>query len=273
MKKILLSMLLAASAVNVFAQKDSTVLSVTYQTTFQRFEEDDSVSKDLSRLDIGVRSSQFISVVSEWFMKNREQLAAKEQRIKSPYVGYSIFMNTAYKNMPEQGIVSVIHMPGWVTVRDSVANLFEWNLVEGDSTICNYPCRKATTTFRGRDWTVWYTLDIPYNDGPWRFGGLPGLILSAKESEGIFSFNAIGIENGDGHSFEFPAYKNKKVVTPKRAEELCILEGEDNDAYMSLMTGFQMKTTAAYDANGNPVPIVPKHAVLIERTPKKPKKK
>ena len=249
MKKILLSMLLAASAVNVFAQKESTVLSVTYQTTFQRFEEDDSVSKDLSRLDIGVRSSQFISVVSEWFMKNREQLAAKEQRIKSPYVGYSIFMNTAYKNMPEQGIVSVIHMPGWVTVQDSVANLFEWNLVEGDSTICNYP------------------------DGPWRFGGLPGLILSAKESEGIFSFNAIGIENGDGHSFEFPAYKNKKVVTPKRAEELCILEGEDNDAYMSLMTGFQMKTTAAYDANGNPVPIVPKHAVLIERTPKKPKKK
>ena len=70
-----------------------------------------------------------------------------------------------------------------------------------------------------------------------------------------------------------PAYKKKKVVTPKRTEELMILEGEDNDAYMSLMTGFQMKTTAVYDANGNPVPIVPKHVVLIERTSKKAKKK
>ena len=273
MKKIFLSTVMAISAINAFAQKDSTMLSVTYETTFQMFEEDDSISRDMSRLDIGEKSSQFISMVSEWFSKNNDKSTAKEQRQHSPYVGYKSFRNSVYKNMPEQGIVSVIHMPGWVTVQDTISSLFDWKLEEGDTIICEYPCKKATTTFRGRDWTVWYTLDIPYNDGPWRFGGLPGLILSARESEGIFSFNAVGIEKGNGHSFEFPAYKKKKVVTPKRAEELMILEGEDNDAYMSLMTGFQMKTTAVYDANGNPVPIVPKHVVLIERTSKKAKKK
>lgn len=264
MKKILLSMLLAASAVNVFAQKDSTVLSVTYQTTFQRFEEDDSVSKDLMRLDIGEHSSQFVSIVSEWFTKNK----GKDFK-QSPYRGYNVFRNTVYKNMPEQGIVTGIHMPGWVTLQDSMADLFEWQLLDGDSTICEYPCKKAVANFRGRTWTVWYALDIPYSDGPWKFCGLPGLILSAKESEGIFSFTCVGIEQGDRHAYEYPNSKRVKVVTPKRAEELMILEGEDNDAYMSLMTGFQMKTTAVYDANGNPVPIVPKHAVILERTAKK----
>lgn len=264
MKKVLLLLVLAACAANVTAQKDSTVLSVTYETTFMKFTEEDSLSRDLMRLDIGEHSSQFVSIVSEWFVKNKD----KDLK-QSPYSGFNVFRNTAYKNLPEQGIVTGIHMPGWVTLQDSMADLFDWQLLDGDSTICEYPCKKAVANFRGRTWTVWYTLDLPYSDGPWKFCGLPGLILSAKESEGIFSFTSVGIEQGDGHTYEFPNSKRLKVVTPKRAEELMILEGEDNDAYMSLMTGFQMKTTAIYDANGNPVPIVPKHAVLIERTSKK----
>ncbi|MBR1556913.1 MAG: GLPGLI family protein [Prevotella sp.] len=264
MKKVLLLLVLAACAANVTAQKDSTVLSVTYETTFMKFTEEDSLSRDLMRLDIGEHSSQFVSIVSEWFTKNKD----KDLK-QSPYRGYNVFRNTAYKNLPEQGIVTGIHMPGWVTLQDSMADLFEWQLLDGDSTICEYPCKKAVANFRGRTWTVWYTLDLPYSDGPWKFCGLPGLILSAKESEGIFSFSCVGIEQGDGHTYEFPNSKRLKVVTPKRAEELMILEGEDNDAYMSMMTGFQMKTTAIYDANGNPVPIVPKHAVLLERTSKK----
>lgn len=270
MKKVLLLLMMAASTANVTAQNDSTVLSVTFETTFMKFVEEDSLSRDMMRLDIGEHSSQFISVVSEWFINNNDVYSKpEEQRVHNPYLGYNIFRYTVYKNMPEQGIVTGIHMPGRVTLQDSMANIFDWQLLDGDSTICEYPCKKAVTTFRGRTWTVWYTLDIPYSDGPWKFCGLPGLILSAKESEGIFSFKCIGIEKGDGHSFEYPDSKRLKVVTPKRAEELMILEGEDNDAYMSLMTGFQIKTTAIYDANGNPVPIVPKHAVLLERTPKK----
>lgn len=165
MKKVLLSIVVAASAVSAVAQKDSTVLSVTYETTYQNYEEDDSISKDLSRLDIGAHSSQFISVVSEWFVKTKDQFAAREQRAHSPYPGYHIFKNSAYKNMPEQGIVSTIHMPGWVTVQDSIEHLFKWDLLDDDSVVCGYPCKKATTTFRGRDWTVWYTLDLPYSDG------------------------------------------------------------------------------------------------------------
>ncbi|WP_081968483.1 GLPGLI family protein [Porphyromonas cangingivalis] len=51
-----------------------------------------------------------------------------------------------------------------------------------------YPCHRATTTYLGRQWTVWYTLEIPSPAGPWKLWGLPGLIVEARESEGIFSF-------------------------------------------------------------------------------------
>lgn len=47
-------------------------------------------------------------------------------------------------------------------------------------------------------WTAWYTLDLPYDDGPWKLCGLPGLILEAQEREGVFAFRFAGIERCDG---------------------------------------------------------------------------
>ena len=59
--------------------------------------------------------------------------------------------------------------------------VIDWIIYE-DSTmqVLGYECHKATSRFRGRAWTVWYTEDIPLNIGPWKLGGLPGLILKAK---------------------------------------------------------------------------------------------
>ncbi len=47
---------------------------------------------------------------------------------------------------------------------------------------------RATTHYGGRDWTVWFTLEIPFSVGPWKLWGLPGLVLRAEEVQGMFSF-------------------------------------------------------------------------------------
>lgn len=63
---------------------------------------------------------------------------------------------------------------------DSVS--FDWHLTDDTLTIAGYPCRKATTTSRGRIWTAYFTEDIPVSDGPAKFKGLPGLILQIEDS-------------------------------------------------------------------------------------------
>ena len=52
----------------------------------------------------------------------------------------------------------------------------------------------ATANYHGRDWTAWFTPDIPLQEGPWKLCGLPGLILEANESTGQHSFIATGLE-------------------------------------------------------------------------------
>ncbi len=58
-----------------------------------------------------------------------------------------------------------------------------WTLVNEKDEICGHECQKATCSFRGRDWTAWYCPDIEIDGGPWKFGGLPGLILKVEDSE------------------------------------------------------------------------------------------
>lgn len=70
---------------------------------------------------------------------------------------------------------------------------FGWELSEDTMTVCGYLCRKATCDFRGRKWTVWYAEELAIDAGPWKFCGLPGLVLQAKDENNELLYNAIRI--------------------------------------------------------------------------------
>ena len=70
-----------------------------------------------------------------------------------------------------------------------------WQITADTATVLGYLCQKATTTFRGRSYEAWFSPEIPINDGPWKFFGLPGLILKITDTENIFSFVCVGLEN------------------------------------------------------------------------------
>jgi len=72
-----------------------------------------------------------------------------------------------------------------------------WKLVNEEKLISTYKCKKATLSFSGRDWIAWYTTKIPVNAGPYKFFGLPGLIINVQDTENIFEFTAVEIERGD----------------------------------------------------------------------------
>ncbi|WP_124642023.1 GLPGLI family protein [Amniculibacterium aquaticum] len=66
-----------------------------------------------------------------------------------------------------------------------------WKITKGKSKkILNYDCELAEADFRGRKWQVWFAKDIPISTGPWKLHGLPGLILEAKDIDGIFNYSA-----------------------------------------------------------------------------------
>jgi GLPGLI family protein len=72
--------------------------------------------------------------------------------------------------------------------------ILPWKISESTDTILNYSCQKATLSFRGRNYIAWFAAEIPVNDGPWKFMGLPGLILKVEDDQHLFSFELAGLQ-------------------------------------------------------------------------------
>ena len=64
-----------------------------------------------------------------------------------------------------------------------------WKILPETVKIGVYETQKAETTFAGRKWSVWFTQEIPFQDGPYKFKGLPGLIVKAEDAKGDYSFD------------------------------------------------------------------------------------
>ena len=76
---------------------------------------------------------------------------------------------------------------------DEVIKL-DWVNHQATKSILGYTCRKATTHYQGRNYTAWYTSEIPINSGPYKFSGLPGLILEIYDDKKEYHFLIKGIE-------------------------------------------------------------------------------
>jgi GLPGLI family protein len=121
-----------------------------------------------------------------------------------------------YINYPEKGTLKVVIAIFYKDfVYEEPIPKFEWKLQADTTTILGYKCIKATTTFRGRDYEVWFTPFIPIRQGPWKFSGLPGLILKAKDTKGYFEWLATGIEKPDNrkiYAYNFDKNEMQKTI-------------------------------------------------------------
>lgn len=103
-------------------------------------------------------------------------------RLKSKY-DYSV-LQTSQENQYFEGSGSSSY-----TYKEPVIK--DWKLINESQTINTFSCKKATLRYKGRDWIAWYTQEIPLPYGPYKFTGLPGLVIKMESEDGEFSFELI----------------------------------------------------------------------------------
>ncbi|MDH6252801.1 GLPGLI family protein [Chryseobacterium sp. H1D6B] len=64
----------------------------------------------------------------------------------------------------------------------------KWTILKDTKTYSGYKTRKAFTYAYGRKWIAWYAEDLPLNYGPYKFCGLPGLIVNIYDEKAAYFF-------------------------------------------------------------------------------------
>ncbi|MHA6697645.1 GLPGLI family protein [Chryseobacterium sp. A321] len=90
----------------------------------------------------------------------------------------------------------------------------KWHITSRTKQIGNYHAQKAYAEFGGRAWTAWFTSDIQVPEGPYKFKGLPGLILRIFDSEEDYSFELFQILKLD-KLYDFKSFEKLGIKTIK----------------------------------------------------------
>jgi len=173
---------------------DSAYICVTYQMSMIR----DTLNpknreQDVMTLQIGSKLTKFYS---ENIHQNDSVCTelAKTSNYRplneSAFQGYEIF---SYNSEKKYVVTNRMPFSGNVFLYEDKFTDLAWEMSDEKTKILGFDCQKAETTFRGRCYSVWFSPEIPVSYGPWKLGGLPGLILKASDADNQYIFECIGL--------------------------------------------------------------------------------
>lgn len=78
---------------------------------------------------------------------------------------------------------------------EEAAPKINWKITKDTASFSGILCQKAMAYFKGRNWIAWYAPELPFQSGPWKLNGLPGLIVEAYDEKKEVVFQFAGLEN------------------------------------------------------------------------------
>jgi len=95
----------------------------------------------------------------------------------------------------DNNIIYISAPLGGVRYAFEIKEPISWKICNDEiQEISGYKCIKAITKINNRMYIAWFTYDIPISDGPYKFNGLPGLILKLNEEHHYFNFELLSLK-------------------------------------------------------------------------------
>ena len=171
-----------------------------YELTFRPKKDSAKVEKVMTILDITKDKSlyrDYTIVAQDSILKLQVEAMQKSGAFKdiSKSITMPKFSEKIYKFYPDMKVQFVDRISsGFTPVNIGYSeNLnLNWKIDSQKEKIGEYNAQKATADFGGRKWTAWFTTDIPFQDGPYKFHGLPGLIVKISDDANNYSWELKG---------------------------------------------------------------------------------
>ena len=185
---------------NTKEKSDSYLYKARYELTYQP----DSTNSDILKsenmlLYISDNISRFSSAgqaIGDSLMSNIDRSNKSRSeflRIRSQ-IPDSNFKYYIYKGIPENKVSFTRKiLKDNFKYEENLKNT-DWIILDEKKEIQGYRSQKAKTSFAGRDYIAWFTDEIPISEGPYKFNGLPGLIIKINDVRNHYNFRLISFQ-------------------------------------------------------------------------------
>lgn len=194
----------------------------------------DNIESELMALDVSEKFSKFYSYNNykyDSISKSNidKEISDSNLKIKKSKNSYIII-----KDYPDFTI-SLISRIGQTKYNVKDERTLKWNILSENDVLGNFKIQKAETKFAGRKWMAWFTTEIPIPEGPYKFRGLPGLILKISDNTNSHSFVLVGIQklnniNSKTDNFVFDFGTNQNISQEKYKQILEEFRKDPNKA-------------------------------------------
>lgn len=200
MKNVVISLLVlfVIGLQNVFAY-DSYVIDTARISIYYRYEcLKDTVrpirKQDVAVLQIGKRYTAFFSPYTIESYVSDNKVSYKSTVItQAPEA--SVIKYFLYKDIKSNSIEHIDNVAYRYWKYEERQPSFNWTMSEETMEIGGYNCQKAECDYGGRHWIAWFAPEIPLNYGPYKFNGLPGLIMKIEDTSRHYIFEFAFIDN------------------------------------------------------------------------------
>lgn len=144
------------------------------------------LEKELMYLDIAAKGSKYYSrdfFVSDSIFKAEAEKQSGNMDVNINMTGRKSgrIRHVIEKSYPEFEI-SQFERLGIDQYKVSDSRTQQWQIIPEKEKVGEFETQKAVTNFAGRSWTAWFVPEIPFQDGPYKFRGLPGLIVKVEDA-------------------------------------------------------------------------------------------
>lgn len=203
LKQQLINILFVLFCLQVNAQTvDSGNVRVTYKLNYLPDSNNrELVKSDIFLLIIGKNISWFFSYLrfesdsmfQESVKNGTEKIFLENQNLRNKY-STGLFSNyQLFINYPKNKITTTDAIIADKFIYEEGIENVKWDITNDTMNYMNYLCQKATCSFRGRNYIAWFAPSIPINKGPYKFQGLPGLILKISDTKKNYVYECTDI--------------------------------------------------------------------------------
>lgn len=276
MKFILLTFSIAAATLAAFAQQpDKALARVSY--TFIHLNDTTQRNKPYTEnmlLIIGKNASVYTSYdkINQAVMLKKQMGSSMTERMGTLELSLAdiggktpptVSLTDYYFFAKENKFFTEEHLFN-VYLTEEEAPKINWEITKDTASFSGIECQKAIASFKGRNWIAWFAPELPFQNGPWKLHGLPGLIIEAYDINKEVRFKFAGIEkvtaeapNIDdfyfGNEIKLPAYGIR--TSKKELDKLKKMMEKDPEGLINAQTGgngsMAMRATAISIPAGN----------------------